>query len=206
VASQTRILLADDHPLFRRGLREVLSAEHDLEVVAEAADGAVALELATEQEIDLAILDVLMPRLGGIQAARRLAKRRPGLRILMLSSSADDDHIREAYLAGAAGYLLKSAAENELAAACRAVMNGESVYPPESARLLDGRKPELLTPRELEVLKLVAEGWSSRRIADELVISKNTVDRHRQNLLEKLGLHDRVELTRYAIRRGLVEP
>jgi DNA-binding NarL/FixJ family response regulator len=206
VARTTRILLADDHPLFRRGLREALSAEKDLEVVAEAADGAEALELAAAQEVDLAILDVLMPRLGGIQAAGRLAKRRPEVRVLMLSSSADDDHIREAYLAGAAGYLLKSAAESELAGACRAVMNGETVYPAESARFLDGRKPEVLTPRELEVLKLVAEGWSSQRIADALVISKNTVDRHRQNLLEKLGLHDRVELTRYAIRRGLVEP
>jgi DNA-binding NarL/FixJ family response regulator len=206
VALPTRILLADDHPVFRRGLRETLAAEADMEVVAEAGDGATALQLADEKEIDLAILDVLMPRLTGLQAARKLAKRRPEVQILMLSSSADEEHIRASFQAGAAGYLVKSAAESEVTDACRAIMNGETVYPPGSAALLDGGRSELLTPRELEVLKLVAEGWSSRRIADELVISRNTVDRHRQNLLEKLGLHDRVELTRYAIRRGLVEP
>ncbi len=211
----TRILLADDHPLFRRGLREALSLEGDLEVVAEADDGVEALEIVLRETIDLAILDVMMPRMSGLQLAAELARRRSTVRILMLSSAEGDEHMLEALRAGAAGYLLKSGAETELADACRAVMRGESFYPAASAglveRSLEHGEPgeaadEILTPRELEIVKLVAEGWSSQRIADELVISINTVDRHRQNLLEKLGLHDRVELTRYAIRRGLVEP
>jgi DNA-binding NarL/FixJ family response regulator len=203
-ARLTRILIADDHPLYRTGLRESLAGEDDFEVVAEAADGLSALKLAVEEEVDLAILDLLMPGLNGAQVARKLRKDRPELRVIIVSASGAEEHVREARAAGAAGYLLKSGAEAELAEACRAVIGGATVYPAGSAALLDGR--ELLTPRELEVLKLVAEGWSSRRIAEELVISVNTVDRHRQNLLEKLGAHDRVELTRYAIRRGLVEP
>jgi DNA-binding NarL/FixJ family response regulator len=202
-AQRTRVLIADDHPLFLTGLREVLAAEADFEVVAEAADGLSALRLAVEEEIDLAILDLLMPGLNGAQVARKLRKDRPELRVIIVSASGAEEHLREALAAGAHGYLLKSGAEAELAGTCRAVLGGATVFPPGTAPL-DGR--ELLTPRELEVLKLVAEGWSSRRIAEALVISVNTVDRHRQNLLEKLGAHDRVELTRYAIRRGLVEP
>jgi DNA-binding NarL/FixJ family response regulator len=209
--TRTRILLADDHPLYRRGLREVLNAEDDLEVVAEADDGVQALELVLREQVDLAILDVLMPRMSGLELAAELARRKAKVRVLMLSSSEGEQHLLEAHRAGAAGYLLKSGAETELADACRAVMRGEQFYPAASAALFRRAETvretaEILTPRELEVLKLVAEGRSSQRIADELVISINTVDRHRQNLLEKLGLHDRVELARYAIRRGLVEP
>jgi DNA-binding NarL/FixJ family response regulator len=203
-AQRTRVLIADDHPLFLTGLREVLAAEDEFEVVAEAADGLSALRLAVEEEVDLAILDLLMPGLNGAQVARKLRKDRPELRVIIVSASGAEEHLREALAAGAHGYLLKSGAEAELADTCRAVLGGATVFPPGSAAPIDGR--ELLTPRELEVLKLVAEGWSSRRIAEALVISVNTVDRHRQNLLEKLGAHDRVELTRYAIRRGLVEP
>jgi DNA-binding NarL/FixJ family response regulator len=206
---RTRILLADDHPLFRRGLREVLDAEDDLQVVAEAEHGATALELALRENVDLVILDLMMPRLTGVEVAAELTRRRPSVRVLMLSSFDDEQHVRDALDAGAAGYLLKTSAEEEVADACRAAMRGESVYPAghgEGAHAPAEEPEEALTPRELQVLKLVAQGWSSQRIADELVISVHTVDRHRQNLLEKLGLHDRVELARYAIRRGLVEP
>lgn len=197
-----RILLADDHPLFRRGVRVALEAEDDLEVVAEASNGAEAVELALSEDVELALLDVMMPRMTGVQAAAELRRRRPSIRVLMLSSFEGEQHIADAHRAGASGYVFKSAPEPELVEACRAVMRGEPVFP----RAYEDGKADDLTPREVEVLKLVAEGWSSRRIADELVISVNTVDRHRQNLLEKLGVHDRVELTRYAIRRGLVEP
>jgi len=196
----TRILLADDHPLFRRGLREVLEAEDDLEVVAEAADGAEALELASREAIDLAVVDLVMPRMTGAQLATALARHRPEVRVIILSSYDGVEHLGEAHRAGVAGYLLKTGVEGEVVAACRAVMRGESVFP-------DRAESDVkLTPRERQILKLVAEGWSSRRIAEALVISINTVDRHRTNLLAKLGLHDRVELTRYAIRHGLVEP
>jgi DNA-binding NarL/FixJ family response regulator len=196
----TRILLADDQPLFRRGLREVLDAEDDLEVVAEAGDGAEALDLAEREAIDLAVVDSVLPRLTGAELAAALAQRRPGVRLIILSSHDGEEHLLAARRAGAAGYLLKTGAEGEVVAACRAVIRGESVFPDREDA--DAQ----LTPREQQVLKLVAEGWSSRRIAEALVISVNTVDRHRTNLLAKLGLHDRVELTRYAIRRGLVEP
>jgi DNA-binding NarL/FixJ family response regulator len=200
----TRILLADDHPLFRRGVREVLDAEDDLEVVAEAGDGREAVELALTLELDLAILDVMMPQLTGVQAAAELARAKPHLKLLMLSSYEEELQVYGALDAGAAGYLLKAAVQLELPDACRAVMRGEPV--PGSVEARRNGPPDALTRRELQVLKLVAEGCSSREIAEQLVISVNTVDRHRQNLLEKLGLHDRVELTRYAIRRGLVEP
>jgi DNA-binding NarL/FixJ family response regulator len=198
-----RILVADDHPLFRRGLRELLSAEDDLEVVAEAGDGAEAVSIALRGAIDLAIVDMAMPRMTGLQVAAELARRRPDVRVLIVSAHEGEHNLLDARRAGAAGYLLKTGAESQLAAACRAVMRGESVYPDGPP---DKAGPKALTTRETEILKLVAAGWSSQRIADELVISINTVDRHRQNLLGKLGLHDRVDLTRYAIRRGLVEP
>jgi len=196
----TRILLADDHPLFRRGLREVLDAEDDLEVVAEAGDGAEALDLAEREAIDLAVVDFVMPRLAGAELASELARRRPEVRVIILSSYDGEEHLAAAHRAGVAAYIRRTAAEGELVAACRAVMRGESVFPDRA------EADVVLTPREQQILKLVAEGWSSRRIAEALVISINTVDRHRTNLLAKLGLHDRVELTRYAIRRGLVEP
>jgi DNA-binding NarL/FixJ family response regulator len=212
----TRILIADDHALVRRGLRLILDAEPDLSVVAEAGDGAEAVGRALATEVDLAILDVSMPRLTGLQAARQLARQRPGLRVLMLSMYDDEHYLFEALKAGASGYVLKSVADRDLVEACRATMRGEPfLYPAAVTALIrdyldrgrDGELPdEILTPRELEVLKLVAEGHSTREIAEELVISPKTVERHRANILEKLGMRDRVELTRYAIRRGLVEP
>ena len=213
---KTKILLADDHAVVRRGLRLVLDAEPDLDVVAEVGDGAEAVQRALSEDIDLAVLDVTMPRLTGLQGARELSRRRPELRVLILSMHDNEQYLFEALRAGASGYVLKSAADRDLVEACRAAMRGEPfVYPRGVAALIreyldaarqgaGGEDP--LTPRELEVVKLIAESHTTREIAEELVISEKTVERHRANILEKLGFHDRVELTRYAIRRGLVEP
>jgi DNA-binding NarL/FixJ family response regulator len=211
----TRILLADDHAMVRRGLRLVLDAEPDLEVVAEAGDGAEAVELGLDPRVNLAVLDVTMPRLTGIQAAGELARRRPLLKTLILSMHDNEQYFFEALKAGAAGYVLKSSADRDLVEACRAAVRGEPfLYHGAVTALIrdflaredtNGRL-EPLTPRELEIVKLIAEAHSTRQIAELLVISPKTVERHRANVLAKLGLRDRVELTRYAIRRGLIEP
>ncbi len=209
----TRILIADDHPIVRSGLRRVLDAQPDLRVVAEAADGAEAVERALAEDVDLAILDVSMPRMTGIQAAAELSRRKPEIRMLMLSMSDSEQYLFEALKAGASGYVLKSGADEDIVDACRATMRGESFLYPSAVNTLvrdyidrgENEQPEILTPRELEVLKLIAEAHTSKEIAEQLVISVKTVERHRQNILDKLGLRDRVELTRYAIRRGLIQ-
>ncbi|MGE5748165.1 MAG: response regulator [Solirubrobacterales bacterium] len=214
---KTKVLLADDHAVVRRGLRLVLEAEPDLEVVAEVGDGAEAVRRALADDVDLAVLDVTMPRLTGLQAAEELSRRRPQLRVLILSMHDNEQYLFQALRAGASGYVLKSAADRDLVEACRSAMRGEPfVYPRGVAALIreylevarEGgpQDQDPLTPRELEVVKLVAESYSTREIAEALVISEKTVERHRANVLEKLGFHDRVALTRYAIRRGLVEP
>jgi DNA-binding NarL/FixJ family response regulator len=211
----TRILLADDHGLVRRGLRLILDAQPDLEVLAEASDGAEAVKLALGTDIDLAIFDISMPRMTGLQAARELQQRRPDLRILILSMHESEQYLYEALRAGASGYVVKRAADRDLVEACRATIRGEPfLYPGAVTALItdylrrahNGEEPrDLLTPRETEVIKLVAESYTNRQIAEALVISEKTVDRHRANILEKLGMRDRVELTHYAIRNGLVE-
>jgi len=217
VPLKTRILLADDHAVVRRGLRMVLDAEPDLEVVAEVGDGAAAVEHALREEFHLAILDVTMPRLTGIQAARQLTQRKPELRVLILSMHDNERYFFEALAAGASGFVLKSVADRDLVEACRATMRGEPFIYPGAVKALvrdylerakDGESahPDPLSPRESEIVKLIAEGNSTREIAELLVISEKTVERHRANILEKLGMRDRVELTRYAIRSGLVEP
>ncbi len=217
VPLKVRILLADDHAVVRRGLRLVLDAEPDLEVVAEASDGHEAVELGVGEDVDLAVLDVTMPRLTGIQAARELSRRRPELRLLILSMHDNERYFFEALRAGASGYVLKSVADRDLVEACRAVMRGEPFLSPaavtalirdhlERAREGEAVPADPLTPRESEIVKLIAEGHTSREIAELLVISEKTVERHRANVLEKLGMRDRVDLTRYAIRRGLAEP
>jgi DNA-binding NarL/FixJ family response regulator len=212
----TRILVADDHALVREGLKRVLDHEPDLAVVAEAADGAEAVEQALDETIDLAVLDISMPRKTGLQAARELSRRRPELRTLIISMYENEQFLFEALKAGASGYVLKSGAEDDIIEACRAAIRGQSFLYPSAVDTLirdyieraeqRGDDFELLTPRELEVLKLIAEGHSSKDIASILVISVKTVDQHRTNMLDKLGMHDRVDLTRYAIRRGLIEP
>jgi len=209
----TGVLLADDHPIVRHGLRDILNAEADFRVVDEVDHGAEAVQRALQEDIHLAILDVTMPRMTGLQATRELAHRRPELRILMLSMHENEQFLFEALRAGASGYVLKTAADRDLVAACRATMRGETfLYAGAVTALvrdyLDRARDEdhvdPLTPRELDVLKLVAEGHTSDEIAELLVISRKTVDRHRANMLEKLGMRDRVDLTRYAIRRGLI--
>ena len=211
----TRILIADDHALVRSGLRKVLDAQPDLEVVAEAVDGADAVERALAEDVDLAILDVSMPRLTGIQAAAELQRRRPEIRVLMLSMHDSEQFLYEALKAGASGYVLKSGADTDIVDACRAAMRGDSFLYPSAVTTLvrdyveqggRGEPFDVLTPRELEVLKLIAEAYTSKEIAQKLVISVKTVEGHRQNILDKLGMRDRVELTRYAIRRGLIQP
>ncbi|MEW2288367.1 response regulator transcription factor [Streptomyces sp. NPDC047841] len=215
--STIRILLADDHALVRRGVRLILDQEPDLEVVAEASDGAEAVDLARAHDVDLAVLDIAMPRMTGLQAARELAVLKPGLRILMLTMHDNEQYFFQALKAGASGYVLKSVADRDLVAACRAAMRDEPfLYPGavtalirnylDRARRGEEAPDQVLTPREEEVLKLVAEGHSSKEIAELLFISVKTVQRHRANLLQKLGLRDRLELTRYAIRVGLIEP
>jgi DNA-binding NarL/FixJ family response regulator len=211
----TRILIADDHAIVRSGLKKVLDAKPDMEVVAEAEDGHEAVEKALKEDVHLVILDVSMPRKTGIQAAAELHKRKPNLRVLMLSMHDSEQFLFEALKAGASGYVLKSGADTDIVDAVRAAMRGDSYLYPSAVTAMvrdyverGGRGEEqfdVLTPRELEVLKLIAEAHTSKQIADALFISIKTVERHRQNILDKLGMSDRVELTRYAIRRGLIQ-
>lgn len=212
-----RILLADDHALVRRGVRLILDNEPGLTVVAEAGDGAEAIELARSTQVDLAVLDVSMPRMTGLQAARELSRRREPPHVLMLSMYDNEQYFFAALKAGACGYVLKSVADQDLVEACHAAMRGESfLYPGVTSTLVRDylervrrgeRVPgQVLTPREDEVVKLIAEGHSSKQIAAALTISVKTVERHRANILQKLGMRDRTELTRYAIRAGLIEP
>ena len=209
------ILLADDHQLVRQGIRLVLESEPDLRVVAEAADGMDALVQADEKRPDLAILDVSMPRLNGLRTARELARRDYDLAVVMLSMHDDEQFFFEALNAGANGYVLKSAADTDLVTACRAAVKGDTYMYPAASRALisdylklapaERERQGQLTPRELEIVQLIAGGQTARQIAERLVISEKTVDRHRTNILEKLHLKDRLDLARYAIRRGLVD-
>ena len=212
---KTRVLLADDHAVVRQGLALIINGEADFEVVDEAADGIEAVEKAVSEEVDLAVLDVTMPRLTGIQAAQHIHNQRPDLKLLMLSMHDNEQYFFEALRAGASGYVLKSAADRDLVEACRATMRGESfVYAGAVNALIrdylergdDPAQGDSLSVRELEILKLVAEGRTTREIAETFVLAEKTVERHRSNLLAKLGMRDRVDLTRYAIRRGLIEP
>jgi DNA-binding NarL/FixJ family response regulator len=211
----TRILIADDFAIVREGLKKVLNAKPDLEGVAEAEDGREAVDKSLKEDVHLAILDVSMPRMTGIQAAAELQKRKPELKTLMLSMHDSEQFLFEALKAGASGYVLKSGADTDIVDAVRAAMRGDSYLYPSAVTTLvrdyverGGRGEEqfdVLTPRELEVLKLIAEAYTNKQIADALFISIKTVERHRQNILDKLGMRDRVELTRYAIRRGLIQ-
>lgn len=216
-AEPVRILLADDHALVRRGVRLILDSEPDLTVIAEAGNGADAVDQARTHQPDLAILDIAMPRLTGLQAARELSRLQPDLRILILTMYDNEQYFFEALKAGASGYVLKSVADRDLIQACRAAMRDEPFLYPGAVnalirnyldRVADGEAvpDKVITDREEEVLKLVAEGHSSKQIADLLFISVKTVERHRANMLQKLGLKDRLQLTRYAIRAGLIQP
>jgi DNA-binding NarL/FixJ family response regulator len=209
-----KLLIADDHGIVRGGLRALLDRQPDMEVVAEAADGAAALVQALACRPDVAILDVGMPKLTGLQVARELRAQAPEMKVLILSMHDDERYLFEALKAGASGYVLKSEAGDDLVDAVRAVARGESFLTNAAERSLirawmadDATGPvEPLTPREQEVLKLIAEAHTNKEIGEILHLSAKTVESHRGNLLRKLGMRDRVELVRYAIRRGLIEP
>ena len=217
VPLKTRVLVADDHPIVLRGLVRVLDQQPDFDVISEASDGAQAVDRALSEDVDLAILDVSMPRKTGLQAAREITQRKPDVRVLILSMHENEEYLFDALAAGASGYVLKTAVDRDLVEACRAAMRGEPFLYPGAVRALirehlerarrgEPARTDPLTPREREIVKLIAEAHTNDEIADMLVISKKTVERHRANILQKLGMSDRVELTRYAIRRGLVQP
>jgi DNA-binding NarL/FixJ family response regulator len=211
-----RILIADDHAVVREGLKALLERQSDLKVVAEATDGLDAVRKAATEDVHLAILDVAMPGLTGLQATREIT-RRHDIPVLILSMYDREQYFFEAVAAGAAGYVLKRQADRDIIQACRAALRGEPfIYPRVLSalmrRYLDqaqrGDQPgrDILTPRETEVVKLIAEGHSTQEIAELLTISPKTVERHRANILDKLDMRDRVQVTRYAIRVGLIEP
>jgi DNA-binding NarL/FixJ family response regulator len=208
-----RVVIADDHGIVRSGVRMLLERQADIEVVGEASDGAEARDLAIRVKPDLAILDVKMPKLTGLQATREIREQAPEVSVLILSMYDDDRYLFEALKAGASGYVLKTQADADLMEAVRAVEKGEPFLTPAAQRALikdvlgEGAvRSDELTPREQEVVKLVAEAHTNKEIAEILHLSEKTVENHRSNAMRKLGMRDRVELVRYAIRRGLIEP
>jgi DNA-binding NarL/FixJ family response regulator len=208
-----RLLIADDHGIVRGGVRLMLERQADMQVVAEASDGAEAVELALRERPDICVLDVQMPRLTGLQATVEIRAHAPDIAVLILSMHDDERYLYEALQAGAAGYVLKREADTVLVDAVRAVGRGEAFITNAAERSLvrewmadDSTGPvEPLTLREREVLKLIAEAHTNREIGEILHLAEKTVESHRANLLRKLGMRDRVELVRYAIRRGLIE-
>jgi DNA-binding NarL/FixJ family response regulator len=202
-----RILIADDHGIVRSGVRMLIERQSDMEVVAEAEDGVAAVEQAIASRPDVAVLDVAMPRMTGIQAAREIKAQAPDTSVLLLSMHDDARYVHEALRAGASGYVLKRAADADLVDALKAVAGGRPFVSPhaDGAELADAPK-DPLTPRELDVVKLISEAYTNKQIAEILHVSEKTVESHRGNVLAKLGMRDRVELVRYAIKRGLVEP
>ena len=208
-----KLLIADDHGIVRGGLRLLIDRQHDMQVVAEAADGIEAVELALRERPDICVLDVAMPRMTGLQATHEIRAHAPDIAVLLLSMHDDERYLFEALQAGAAGYVLKQEADQALLSAMHAVMRGEPFMTNAAERSLvrewmadDSTGPvEPLTQREREVLKLIAEAHTNREIGELLHLAEKTVESHRANLLRKLGMRDRVELVRYAIRRGLIE-
>jgi DNA-binding NarL/FixJ family response regulator len=208
-----RVMIADDHGIVRSGLRLLLEREVDIDVIGEASDGAEAREMAIRERPDLAILDVKMPKLTGLQATREIREQAPDVAVLILSMHDDERYLFEALKAGASGYVLKRQADEDLIDAIRAVERGEPFLTPEAQRTLirdvlerGPDRSQALTPREEEVVKLVAEAHTNKEIAGILHLAEKTVENHRANAMRKLGMRDRVELVRYAIRQGLVEP
>lgn len=216
-----QVLLADDHAVLRAGLRALLNGQPDMEVVGEAADGEEALRVAERVRPDIVLMDITMPGMDGLEATRQLKRRQPHVRVIMLTMHEDEEFLRQVLAAGGSGYLLKKAAESELLSAIRAVHRGEAFIYPSLTRVLiegylrqadeRGRKkepvppaPGNLTAREVEVLRLIAQGYTNQQIADQLVISVKTVETHKAHIMEKLSLRSRVELVRYAMQHGLL--
>jgi two-component system response regulator NreC len=216
-APKIKILVVDDHAIVREGVRMILAKEPDLEVVGEAGDGAQALELTERMRPDVVIMDISMPGMGGIEATQTLRAQHPDVQVLALTMHEDESYVFQLLRAGAAGYVLKRAAAQDLVQAVRAAAKGDAFLYPSVARKVvedylkrveSGEERERydgLTGREKEILTLIAQGLSNQQIAEKLYISIKTVQTHRAHILEKLGLHDRTELVRYAIRKGLIE-
>ena len=212
----TRVLLVDDHALFREGIRALLSAESDIEVVGEAADGKQAIELAEKLSPDIIVMDLVMPGMNGMQAAQQLHDKYPDIKVLILSMYDDDEYVCQILKAGASGYVLKRAASDDLLRAIREVEKGGSaLHPTVAAKLIKdyvrrAKSTEqrdsgsVLTARESEVLTLVAEGHTNQQIADMLGLGRKTVDTHRTNIMRKLDLHEVTALVKYALKRGLI--
>ncbi|MFY9264258.1 MAG: response regulator transcription factor [Solirubrobacterales bacterium] len=209
-----KVMIADDHGIVRSGITLLLERQPDIDVIGEAGDGAEALSFAVEHRPDVAILDVSMPKMTGLQAAREIKRQAPDVNVLMLSMHDDERYLYEALRVGAGGYVLKRAADQDLVRAVRAVNDGEPFLTDDAQRSLvkawmeSDEEPRFdkLTDRELEVVKLIAEAHTNKQIAAILGLSEKTVESHRSNILNKLGMSDRVELVRYAVRRGLIEP
>jgi DNA-binding NarL/FixJ family response regulator len=207
-----KVLIADDHGIVRSGVKLLLDRQPDIEVVAEAEDGVDAVEKVIEHRPDVAVLDVSMPRMTGLQATHEIKQHAPDTQVLILSMHDDERYLFEALRAGAAGYVLKRAADQDLVDAVRAAGRGEPFLTAAAQQTLirdfleRGDQPGELTPREQEVVKLIAEAHTNKEIAEILHLSEKTVESHRARVLQKLGMRDRVELVRYAIRQGLVEP
>jgi len=211
-----RVLLADDHTLFREGLRALFASEDDIEVVGEACDGEEATRKASELRPDVVVMDILMPGMNGIEATRRIRDALPEVKVLVLSMYDDEEHVQRLLAAGASGCMLKRATSDQLVRSLREVVAGGMALDPSIAakvvkdyvrrvrREHDAPNPGELTPRELEVLRLVAEGHSNQSIAEKLGLSRKTVDVHRTNLMRKLDLHDVTEIVKYALRHGLI--
>ncbi|HEY82371.1 MAG TPA: response regulator transcription factor [Dehalococcoidia bacterium] len=211
--SKVRILIVDDHAIMRDGIRALLSLDEDLEIVGEASEGREAIEKARELSPDVVVMDIAMPGMDGLEATRRIVKKNPQIKVLVLTQHDNKEYILSTIKSGAAGYVPKRALGSELVSAIRAVHRGDSfLYPSAAAALIeDYRKQseevepyDQLTPREREILKLIAEGYTSREIADMLFISLKTAQGHRAKIMEKLDLHNRTELIKFAMRKGLV--
>jgi DNA-binding NarL/FixJ family response regulator len=215
-AGPIRVIVADDHTILREGVCSLLALQSDIDVVGEASDGAEALELLDAVAVDVVIMDMVMPRMNGLEATREIKRRWPAVKILILSMYDDDAYVQQVIQAGASGYVLKRVATEDLVQAIREVHSGASfLYPPIAAKLIDdyrrivrGDGPPgtlgALTPREQEILRLIAEGNTNQDIADSLGLSRKTVESHRGNIMRKLQLHDVTELVKYAIRKGIV--
>ncbi|EEF59537.1 response regulator [Pedosphaera parvula] len=212
------VLLADDHIIVRQGLRALLAAAGDVEVVGEAGDGREAVELTKKLSPQVVVMDLAMPKLNGLEATRQIVKNKPGIKVVVLSSYSDQEYVQKVMEAGALGYLVKQSAADDLLTAIREVYKGNNFFSPAIAKGLSELKREAftnghafresgvhLTAREREVLQLIAEGRANKQIADDLAISIKTVEKHRQQVMNKLNIHDVASLTRYAISKGMVE-
>src|SRR6266404_229800 len=214
-----RVILADDHTVVRQGLRALLAAEGDIDIVGEAENGRQAIQLVKRLLPDVAVIDIAMPVLNGLEATRQITRSVPTTKVLILSSYSDDEYVQQLTEAGAAGYLVKQTAANELLKAIREAHKGNAYFSPSIAKRLrdqcrqafvsgahqDKRRGDSLTTREAEVLQLIAEGRANKQIAEELCISIKTVEKHRQQVMNKLGIHDVAGLTRHAIAKGIIE-